>query len=334
MELKAEVIARALHSCSCGNHYLDNFAGHARCDINHQLTALRSRLDKHNVFVITGPTAVGKSAFGVSFASMVDGEIVSADSMQVYKYMNIGTAKPTEDEKCGIAHFMLDIIAPWEDYSVSRYVKDAARCIDDILQRGKNAVIVGGTGLYIDSLLSGRTFSARGNASLRQKLESEYDSIGGGDMLSKLREFDPDSAEKLHPNDKKRIVRAIEVFIASGKPISMHNNETQALPPRYNAMKLALMPSSREALYKRIERRVDIMIANDLESEVRGLLNMGTPPDATSMQAIGYKEIVAAIQGQCSMTDAIEKIKTESRRYSKRQLTWLRRDTSIVWVMQ
>jgi tRNA dimethylallyltransferase len=287
---------------------------------------------KHSVFVITGATATGKSAFGAAFAKKIGGEVVSADSMQIYKLMDIGTAKPTADEMLGVPHHMLDMIMPWEDYSVARYVQDASSCVDDILSHGKVAVIVGGTGLYIDSLLSGRTFSARGDETLRRELELEYDNTCGEDMLNKLREVDPNTAEKLHANDKKRIVRALEIFQTTGKPVSLHDALTKAQPPRYNAVKLAMDIQDRDELYRRIDCRVDMMLNNGLEAEVRGLLDMGVPHTATSMQAIGYKEMVGAISGKCSMSDAIDKIKMESRRYAKRQLTWFRRDAEIQWI--
>ena len=287
---------------------------------------------KPKIIVITGPTATGKSAVGALFAKTVDGEVVSADSMQVYEHMDIGTAKPTMEEMLGIRHHMLDIVPPWEDYSVARYVADAACCIDGIIDRGKLPVLVGGSGLYIDSLLSGREFSARGDDALRRELELEYDELGGKVMLHMLKELDPETAERLHVNDKKRIVRAIEVFKVSGKNISLHNRETRLLDPRYDADKYALTFSDRAVLYKRIERRVDMMMSNGLEQEVQALLDMGVAPDATAMQAIGYKEIVGAIQGQFSLGDAVEKIKMESRRYAKRQLTWLRRDNNIRWI--
>jgi tRNA dimethylallyltransferase len=252
--------------------------------------------------------------------------------MQVYKHMDIGTAKPTEAEMLGVPHHMLGIVHPSEDYSVSRYVAGAARCVDDILRRGKLPVIVGGTGLYIDSLLSGRAFSQRGDTARRRELEAQYDNLGGDKMLEKLRGFDPVSAQRLHARDKKRIVRAFEVFTISGKTISQHDKETKTLPPRYDAVKIALNFADREELYRRIDRRVDAMMLAGLEREVRALLEMGVPPGATAMQAIGYKELARSILGLCDALEAVEKIKMESRRYAKRQLSWLRRDESVNWI--
>ena len=283
------------------------------------------------IIVITGPTATGKTRLGALLALQTDGEVVSADSMQIYKHMDIGTAKPTEEEKLGVPHHMIDIVQPWEEYSVSSYVSDATSCIDDIRRRGKLPVIVGGTGLYIDSLIKGHGFQARGTPALRQELSEEYDSSGGAAMLSKLSKFDPESADKLHSNDKKRIVRAFEVYATTGQTISKHDLNTKALPPRFEAVKIALTYSDRASLYRQIGKRVDAMLEKGLVSEVQTLLTMGARPGGTSMQAIGYKEIVGAIMGRYEMDEAVEKIKMESRRYAKRQLTWLRRDNSIKW---
>ena len=283
-----------------------------------------------NVIVITGATATGKSAYGARLAQIINGEVVSADSMQIYKFMDIGTAKPTEEEKLGVKHHMLDIIMPWENYSVARYVKDAVRIIDDIHSRGKFAIVVGGTGFYIDSLLSGRIFSPRGDITLRRELEHEYDTFGGDAMLKKLSAFDPVSAVKLNANDKKRIVRAFEVYFTTNKTISQHDEETKNLPPRYDCVKFAISILDRELLYKRINRRVDVMIEKGLEREVQSLLDMGISPKATAMQAIGYKEMVSAISGECSLQEAIDKIKMESRRYAKRQMTWIRSRDYII----
>ena len=286
-----------------------------------------------SVIVITGPTATGKSAFGALLAKSIGGEVVSADSMQIYKHMNIGTAKPTREERLGVPHYMIDVVPPWEDYSVARYITEASRCVDDILRLGKTPILVGGTGLYIDSLLSGREFSARSDETLRRELEAQYDDIGGDAMLLKLSEFDPQSAAKLHSNDKKRIVRAFEVYNATGKTISQHDTETRSLPPRYESKKFALNFSDRTELYARVDRRVDTMMEKGFADEVQRLLDMGVPPDCTAMQAIGYKELVDVISGKCDLVCAADKIKMESRRYAKRQLTWLRRDTNIDWII-
>jgi len=284
------------------------------------------------IIVITGPTATGKTAVGIELAKLLDGEVVSADSMQVYKHMDIGTAKPSFDEMQGIPHHLIGIVEPWNTYSVARYIDDASQCVGDILRRNKVPILVGGTGLYIESLLSGREFSARGDSELRKALEAEYDLVGGNEMLERLREFDYFSSQKLYANDKKRIVRAFEVFKTTGKTISQHDFETKSLPPRYAASKIALTYADRAELYERIDRRVDVMISSGLEREVRTLFEMGVVPNATSMQAIGYKEMAQAISGEVTMGKAIDTIKMESRRYAKRQLSWLRRDDKTKWV--
>jgi len=289
--------------------------------------------EKQKVIVITGPTASGKTALGALYAKTYGGEVVSADSMQVYKHMDIGTAKPTPEDMLGVPHHMIGIVEPWEDYSAARYITDAANIIDDILKRGKKPVIVGGTGLYIDSLLSGRVFMARADSCLRLGLEHEYDEIGGEAMLQKLSCFDTTSAEKLHPNDKKRIVRAFETYRTSGKAISQHDEETLSVPPRYEALKIALTYSDRAELYSRIDKRVERMLSSGFEQEVLKLMEMGVPQGATAMQAIGYKEMASVLSGRLTREAATERIKMESRRYAKRQLTWLRRDDTVRWIV-
>ena len=284
------------------------------------------------IVVITGPTASGKTALGVALCQKLHGEVVSADSMQIYRRMTIGTAKPTPEEMQNIPHHMIDVAEPEENWSVARYVEAAAACVEDILARGKLPVIVGGTGLYIDSLLSGRTFAGgEVNDALRQELSERYDEIGAKGLLGELRKVDPERAAKLHPGDKKRIVRALEVFILTGKTITEHDRETKAIPPRWEAAKLALDFENRQDLYDRIDRRVDDMFARGLMDEVRALLESGVPDDCTAMQAIGYKEAVAALRGACSEEEARARIQQESRRYAKRQLTWFRRDREIEW---
>ncbi|MCL2080150.1 MAG: tRNA (adenosine(37)-N6)-dimethylallyltransferase MiaA [Oscillospiraceae bacterium] len=284
------------------------------------------------IIVITGPTATGKSAIGIALAKEIGGEVVSADSMQVYKYMDIGTAKPTKEEMRGIAHHMIDVVPPWEDYSVARYVKEASLCVEGILSSKKIPIIVGGTGLYIDSLIRGHGFVSRPDPELRKKLEEKYDTDGGEAMLLELSNLDKKRAEKLHPNDKKRIVRAFEAVLSGNVPISRHDEKTKTLPPRYSAIKIALTYTDRALLYERIDRRVDAMITAGLKDEVAELLKKGVSKNATAMQAIGYKEMQSVLDKTADLSTAAEIIKTQSRRYAKRQMTWLRRDDNIKWI--
>ena len=285
------------------------------------------------IAVITGPTASGKTALGVALAETLHGEVVSADSMQIYRRMDIGTAKPTPEEMRGVPHHMIDVAEPEENYSVARYVAEASACVDDILARGKLPVVVGGTGLYIDSLVSGRTFAdGSSDSALRQELNERYDEIGGEGLLGELRKVDPERAQKLHAADKKRIVRAMEVYILTGRTITQHDAETRARPPRYDAARIALDFTERADLYARIDRRVDTMVEAGLFDEVCALLASGVPGDCTAMQAIGYKEAAGAVRGEITEAEAAERIRQESRRYAKRQLTWLRRDPSLFWI--
>ena len=285
------------------------------------------------VVVITGPTATGKTALGIALALEMNGEVVSADSMQIYRGMDIGTAKPTPEEMMGVAHHMLDVADPGENYSAAKYVAQASACVDDILARGKLPIIVGGTGLYIDSLISGRDFAVQADPRLREELGARYDELGAEALHNELAAVDPERAAKLSPMDKKRVVRALEVYLSTGKTITEHDRESSLVPPRYNAATIALSFKDREKLYERIDSRVDVMVARGLFEEVETLLQSGLSEKSTAMQAIGYKEAVMALRGDISRQEAIELIKRESRRYAKRQLTWLRRDESIRWIL-
>ena len=287
------------------------------------------------IVVVAGPTASGKTALGIALAKDFNGEIVSADSMQVYRGMDIGTAKASLAEREGIPHHMLDVAEPWEDYSVARYVEQAEACCRDILRRGKLPILVGGTGLYIDSLISGRDFAAvDSDQGLREALAAEYDALGGEAMHRRLQELDPERAAILHPGDKRRIVRALEVYRLTGMTITEHDRQTQALPKRFDAAAIHLNFKNRAALYARIDRRVDMMVEQGLFREVEGLLAAGLSPESTAMQAIGYKEVVRSLQGELRREEAVDLIKQASRRYAKRQLTWFNRDKEalpILW---
>ena len=283
------------------------------------------------LLVICGPTASGKTALGVALAQALNGEVVSADSMQIYRRMDIGTAKPTAEEMGGIPHHMLDVADPAEDYSVARYVHDADACVRDILARGKLPMVVGGTGLYIDNLIAGRDFAPFTGA-WREKLQARAREEGLPALHEELRRIDPARAEKLHPNDEKRILRALEVWYETGETITAHDERTRSLPPKYDALRVCLTFSRREDLWDRIDRRVDLMMEAGLEEEVRSLLTSGVPPTATAMQAIGYKEFAAALRGEEPIAQAVAEVKLRSRQYAKRQLTWFRRTPDIRWL--
>ena len=287
------------------------------------------------LIVVAGPTATGKTRLGIELARHLNGEIVSADSMQVYRGMDIGTAKASPEERAEAVHHLLDVADPWEDYSVSRYVHDASLVCDRLLAAGKTPIVVGGTGLYIDSLIAGREFSGRqdGDEALRRELNADYDRLGGEAMRERLRAFDPERAEKLHPADRRRIVRAIEVYRLTGRTISQHDAETRARPKRYEALRLVLNYADRADLYARIDRRVDEMLAAGLFEEVAGLLAAGLSAESTAMQAIGYKEAARALAGEISRSEAAEQIKQNSRRYAKRQLTWFGREKDAHWII-
>lgn len=285
------------------------------------------------ILVIVGPTASGKTRMAVELAQRHNGEVISADSMQIYRTMDIGTAKPTKEEMGGIPHHMIDVADPEEDFSVARYVEMAARCVDDVLERGKLPIVAGGTGLYIDSLLSGRTFAPFSpDSALRGELERELEEKGGQAMLEALAQVDPEAAQRLHPNDHKRIIRALEVYRSTGKTITQHNRETQAIPPRYNALTIGLAFQDRQAMWRRIDQRVDEMVAAGLENEVRRLLTSGISPKCTAMQAIGYKEFTQALSGEMTWQEAADVVKLRSRQYAKRQLTWFGRNPNTRWV--
>ena len=278
------------------------------------------------IVVICGPTATGKTRLGIELAQALDGEIVSADSMQIYRGMDIGTDKATPAERAAAVHHMLDVADPAEDYSVARYVEEAAACCEDILSRGKLPILVGGTGLYIDSLIAGRDFAGRdSDDALRRRLDADYEEIGGEAMLARLRLIDPERADKLHAADRRRIVRAFEIYELTGETATAHDERTRALPPRYEAATIVLGYKERAELYRRIDARVDQMVDEGLFDEVQRLLDAGLDTNCTAMQAIGYKEPAMALRGELDRNDAIARIKQSSRRYAKRQLTWFSR---------
>ena len=286
------------------------------------------------IITIAGPTASGKTALSILLAKEMDGEIVSCDSMQVYKDMDIGTAKPTPEEQEGIPHHMLSVAEPWEDFSVSRYCAMADPIVEDILRRGKSPIIVGGTGLYMDALIRGNAFAPCPSTGRREELEALAASQGIEAVIEKLQKVDPESAARLHPSDQKRIIRAMEVYLETGMTITEHNRKTQEIPPKYHPIRFALADRQRQTLYDRIDRRVDAMVEAGLIDEIQGLLARGIPEKCTAMQAIGYKEFVAALHGACSLEEAAGQVKQSSRRYAKRQLTWFRRNPENIWLIR
>ena len=286
------------------------------------------------IVVFVGPTASGKTALSVALAKKLRGEVISADSMQIYRGMDVGTAKVTPEEMDGIPHHMIDVADPAESFSAARFVEMADPILRDILSRGKTAVIAGGTGLYVDALIQGRAFAPCPATGKREALEAEADLMGMEHMLDRLRQVDPDSAARLHLSDRKRILRALEVYEETGRTITAHNLETQKVPPRYDPVWLGLSFADRAALYRRIDRRVDLMLEHGLLEEIRSLLDRGVPRTATALQAIGYKEFLPVLEGKRTPEEAAEEVKRGSRRYAKRQLTWFRRNEKIHWILQ
>ena len=281
---------------------------------------------------VVGPTGCGKTRLGVELAKRLDGEVVSCDSMQIYRGMTIGTAAPTENEMDGVPHHMVGVVGPEENYSVARYAEDAARCVDDIISRGRQPVVVGGTGLYLNALLAGHGFAGGDkDGKCRAELEERWEKQGGEAMYAELLRIDPETAGVLHRNDKKRILRALEIWRETGKTMAQHNAETKQIPPRYDSVRIGLAYEDREEMKRAIDARVDRMVEAGLFEEVQSLLAAGVPRSATAMQAIGYKEALSFFDGRATREEAAAEIKLRSRQYAKRQLTWLRRDRDIYW---
>ena len=268
------------------------------------------------IVCVAGPTACGKTTLGVLLAQRFHGEVVSADSMQIYRGMTVGTAAPTEAEMQGVPHHMIAVAEP-----------------SDILSRGKLPILVGGTGLWMDALIRGHGFAGgHAGGEVRRELETRFDRDGIEPLLAELRQVDPESAARLHPADTKRILRALEVYLETGETISAHNAATRQLPPRYDAVWIGLQFADRADMKALIDRRVDKMAEEGLLEEVQALLAMGLPRNATAMQAIGYKEFLGVLDGILTEQEALELVKLRSRQYAKRQLTWLRRNPAIHWI--
>ena len=286
--------------------------------------------EKIPVLVVCGPTASGKTAVGVELALRLGGEVVSADSMQIYKGLAISTAKPSPEEMKGIPHHLMDFLRPDEPFSVADYVKMARKCISDIRSRGKLPIIVGGTGLYINSLIDNISFDhIVSDDSLRKKLESEAAEMGREHMYEKLRSLDPEATESIHPNNVIWVIRAIEMCMLSGRTGSENREESRRNESPYDPCMIGLTCFDRQVLYDRINRRVDKMLEEGLEAEVRAVYEKYKL--RTAFNAIGFKEMIPYFEGECSLEEAADKIKQESRHYAKRQLTWFRRDVRITW---
>ena len=289
---------------------------------------------KYKLVVIAGPTAVGKSDLSIELAKKINGEVISADSMQVYRGMDIGTAKLTKEEMCGINHYLIDVLEPTEEFNVSIFKNMAEEAIKEIVRKGKIPILVGGTGFYIQALLKNVEFSdeAAGDESIRKELELIAETEEGrGKLYKELLLVDPKSTEKIHKNNKKRIIRALEYYKLTGKKISEHNEEESEKDYVYNCVCICLT-DERQVLYDRINKRVDKMVSSGLEAEVRRVIGTGVNADDTSMQGIGYREMLSYINGGVSLTKCIEDIKKNTRHFAKRQLTWFKNQPKFNWI--
>ncbi len=289
-------------------------------------------MEQKPLVVIVGPTAVGKTGLSIELALRINGEIVSADSMQVYKYMDIGTAKATPQERKGVKHYLLDEVAPDEEFSVARYKKLADAYIDLIISKDKIPIMVGGTGLYINTVIDNIQLSETiCDWEYRDELKKLAEEKGNEYVHDLLKQVDPESARRLHVNDLRRVIRALEVYKYTGVPISKHQELSRSQPSPYKLAMIGLT-MDRKWLYERINKRVDQMMEQGLLEEVRKLLDMGYSRDLVFMKGLGYKEMIEYIYGETSLEEAVEILKRNTRRYAKRQLTWFRKDKRIYWI--
>ena len=289
-------------------------------------------MEKRPLVILAGPTAVGKSALSVELAKKIDGAVISADSMQVYRYMDIGSAKITPEEMQGVAHYMIDELNPEEEFHVVRFVEMAKGYLEKIYAEGKIPIIAGGTGFYIQALLYDIDFTEQASdGAYRRSLEQIAEEKGSEYLHEMLKSVDPESAEAIHANNKKRIIRALEFYRLSGRKISEHNEEQRQKTSPYHFAYFALT-DERSRLYERIERRVDKMIEQGLVDEVKRLKDMGCTKDMVSMQGLGYKEILSYLDGELSLKEAVYIIKRETRHFAKRQITWLKRERDVIWI--
>ena len=287
---------------------------------------------KKPLIVIGGPTACGKTGFSIKLAKKINGEIISADSMQVYRYMDIGTAKVTPEEADGVPHYLIDEFDPDEEYNVMLFQQKAKAYMEEIWAKGKTPILVGGTGFYINALLYDNDFTETDNdTSYREECYKLAQEQGPEVLFERLKEVDPEYAEIMHANNVKRVTRALEYHYLTGQKFSEHNAEQKEKETPYDAA-VIILNMDREKLYERIELRIDIMMQEGLLEEVKGLLDKGYTPDLVSMQGIGYKEFVPYFNGECTLEEAVTQLKTNTRRFAKRQLTWFRRQIDGLWV--
>lgn len=287
--------------------------------------------NKKPLVVLTGPTAVGKTALSIHLAKAVDGEIISADSMQVYRQMNIGTAKIKPEEMQGVRHYLVDECMPDEEFHVVKFKEYANRYMEEIYQKGKIPILVGGTGFYIQAVLRDVSFEQENISEYRKSLERLAEDKGAHYLHEQLRQVDPESAAVIHENNVRRVIRALEYYEQTGEKISEHNEREKQKESPYNFAYFVLN-QPREVLYKRIDKRVDLMIEEGLVEEVKGLMEKGYERDLVSMQGLGYKEIYSYLQGEISLSDAIYILKRDTRHFAKRQLTWFKREQDVVWI--
>lgn len=288
-------------------------------------------IDRIKVAAVVGATASGKTSLAVELAKRLNGEVLSADSMQIYKGLSIATAKPTEEEMRGIPHHLIDFVPLDEEFSVARFCQLGHEAIADIASRGKLPIICGGTGLYVDSLLNNIIFAdVPSDEALRDRLNAEFDGYGGDALLERLRNIDPETAQKLSPADKKRIVRGLEVYELTGTTLSEFSRRSRAFPDRYNSVIIGIGYRDRQKLYDRINLRVDIMMQEGLLEEVKHFYSENA--GKTVIQAIGCKELLPYLRGEQTLEEAVENLKRETRRFAKRQLTWFRRNDKIIWI--
>lgn len=289
-------------------------------------------MEKKPLIVLTGPTAVGKTALSIGLAKAIGGEIISADSMQVYKHMDIGSAKIMPDEMEGVPHYLVDVLEPSEEFHIARFQEMAKAAINEIYSRGHIPILVGGTGFYIQSITRDIDFTENdGDMTYRHELE-EYAKLHGGEELHKrLQQIDPKAADEIHANNVKRVIRALEYFHQTGQPISQHNEEQKQKETPYD-LRYFVLNDIRSRLYERIEKRIDLMLEQGLVDEVKRLKDMGYTRDMVSMQGLGYKEILAYLDGEYSLEEAVYILKRDTRHFAKRQLTWFKREQDVIWI--